>query len=190
MAPDSGSSTVNIDNEAHNSPDDVNTNGVNDRATTRSIPPWVITPDPNDGTFTTQPLQIPEGPFLPHHQYVVEDKHKKFQRGRRFDQYRTADPALLDQPLPDNSLRWLPFMSAGPQYQAADVEGARLMPDSWMGENVAWWSDEGQEVEHAPQEKRRTWILDSERRRGSVVRAKVGYITVLTEAGTLVSRKC
>jgi len=173
MAADSGSSTANANNDAHTlddeQPEDENTY---QRPQVRSIPPWVVEADPGAGLLSTQPLEMPEDPVLPHHQYMPEDPRKKAPKGRRFDPYRTAEPAMLDQTLAESSLRWLPFMVSGPRYAPRDVEGARLMPDDWMEENVAWWSG-GEEQAEPQHEKRRTWLLDLERRRGSVSHAKV-----------------
>ena len=175
MAPESGSSTVNPNNEVNTPASDQHQEQEQaraiDRPQVRSIPPWVINADSNDVGQSTQPLHMPEPPVIPHHQYMPDEQRKKVARGRRYDQYRTAEPAMLDQPLADSSQRWLPFMLSGPQYQARDTEGARLMPDNWMEENVAWWSPTQDDVESV-HEKRRTWLLDPDRRRGSVSHAK------------------
>lgn len=170
MAPESGSSTVNPNEVNTPSTDHHQDSGIS-RPRVRSIPPWVLNADSNDAGQTTQPIHMPEPPVVPHHQYMPDEQRKKAARGRRYDQYRTAEPAMLDQPLADSSLRWLPFMLSGPQYQARDTEGARLMPDSWMEENIAWWSPPQDDTE-SHHEKRRTWLLDPDRRRGSVSQAK------------------
>lgn len=140
----------------------------------RSLPPWIITPDPTDRQHRPQPPPRPQTPVLPHHQYLPEAQRGRTARGRRWDHLRNAEPAMLDQTVEQSSARWLTFMVSGPQYSQHEVEGAELMSDEWMEENVPFWTgDQDLADEHNEREKHRSFLMDMARRSGSVNRAKV-----------------
>ncbi|KAF2151815.1 hypothetical protein K461DRAFT_313624 [Myriangium duriaei CBS 260.36] len=145
------------------------------KARLRSIPPWIITPDLRDKQQAPQPppLLQPQTPVIPHHQYLPEAQRGRTARGRRWDHLRDAEPAMLDQTLEQSSARWLTFMLSGPQYRPSETNGATMMPDEWMEENVPFWTADQQMMEeHEQREKHRSFLLDVARRRGSINKAK------------------
>ncbi|TKX22681.1 hypothetical protein C1H76_5135 [Elsinoe australis] len=176
MAQDWASSTV-YNNHNTDTPDTKHNEDQNEdpRPQLKSIPPWVITPDQHDRrSQLVQPLLRPQTPVIPHHQYLPESQRGgRTTKGRRWDHLRNAEPAMLDQTLHESSARWLPFMLSGPQYKPIEVQGAQIMSDEWMEENMAVWPsnyDTGED-DH-PAEKHRSFLFDAARRRGSVNKAK------------------
>jgi len=163
MAPDSGSSTLNVNND----PAITTEEPAEEKRIVHSIPPWVQTRGETDHTNHGEPLLRPETPAVPNHHYLPAPQQDR-PRGRKWDYLRDAEPALLDQTLAESSSRWMPYMLSGPQPNSRDVEGARLMSDDWMQENMPWWTDPGEMGDDDQMEKRRlTWL-----RRNSVTNAR------------------
>jgi len=177
------STKINTDYSSHQKGDDDQNDGedeesiISPRSQLRSIPPWVLTPEiTNNRQFSAQPLLLrPETPLAPHHQYLPSDpaaqRSGRAAKGRRWDHLRTAEPALLDQTLDESSSRWLPFMLSGPQYRPADVFGAEVMGDDWMGQNIPAWSAGLDELDES-NEKRRSFLMI---RKGGMARMKVRH---------------
>lgn len=174
MAQDWASTTVVNNHNNNDSKDSVEDDQIIDRLQQpATIPPWIITPDINDKKRQSQLPAKPQTPVIPHHQYLPEAQRSKAARGRRWDHLRDAEPALLDQTLPESSARWLPFMISGPQYHPSEIEGVQVKSDDWMEENVPFWVADEQLARENHQEKHRSFLFDPARRRGSVNHAKV-----------------
>lgn len=94
-----------------------------------SLPPWVHV---NDGDE--------KAPFLEPEPVVPNTRHykpppTKYQPGRKWDRYRTAEPGLISAPIADEQTRWVPFMQSGPNPREYRGEG-RAMDSTWMEANM------------------------------------------------------
>lgn len=167
-AGDSGSSTLDPNAEAAPAGGDAVDNGRQ----IRSIPPWVLMAEDDHDPDHTQPLLFPNSSVTAKHHYLPAPQGHKAP-GRKWDHLRSAEPALLDQPLDMSSARWLPYMHAGPQPH--DLTGARLVSDEWMEQNVAGMNGPWQAHEDESQgdKEKGLWVLDPTRRKTVVSRAEV-----------------
>lgn len=107
------------------------------------------------------------------HHYLPAPPTQHKAPGRKWDHIRSAEPPLLDQPIDTNQKRWIPYMVSGPQPRG--VNGARLVSDAWMDENMPhlttpWTAAEPDQ----PSEKQKgLWLFTPERRSKTFGRIKV-----------------
>ena len=156
MAPDSGSSTLNQNHDATITAEE----SADYQRDVRSIPPWVQLREEGDHAGHAIPLLRPETPVAPTHHYLPAPQQDR-PRGRKWDHLRNAEPALLDQTLAESSTRWLPYMLSGPQPNTCDVEGARLVSDNWMQDNMPWFMNAGPSPDDLNEKQRSTWLQRS-----------------------------
>lgn len=130
----------------------------------RTIPPWVQV---SNHPLRNQSIVSRPGTAVPsHHNYLPAPPLDK-PRGRRWDAYRDAQPAMIDQPMDDSQTRWVPFMRSGPQYDSHDITNSQFVSDDWFDNNMPGWTV-GEDFEpNMLQDKPKSWL-----RRGSVTGAK------------------
>lgn len=94
-----------------------------------SIPPWVHLT--HDGA---PPLPEPARPNTRHWKPSPPHSYKP---GRKWDHLRSAEAVLISSPIAEQQEKWKPFMQSSPttRYEA-DNEGARLVSDAWVEENM------------------------------------------------------
>ena len=135
---DSLSTTINVNNDYSPSRD---TPPVDEKRVVRSIPPWVHTEDDDDEgdaddecdhrrRLLPMPTAIPAS-----HHYLPAPPHQHRAPGRKWDHLRNAEPPMITQPIATNQERWVPYMLSGPHPRG--VEGARIVSDEWMDENMS-----------------------------------------------------
>lgn len=180
-AVDSGSSTLDANNETPPSAHDVTA----DRTPAAAIPPWVQVAHTAEEAERIRRLKDPPNAIYATHNYLPAPQHKPQQHkapGRKWDHLRDAEPALLDQPLDVSSARWLPYMLSGPRYPEA--ERARLMSDEWMEENMpgmgpSWRTHAEAEAELAEKERAKGfWMFHAAGRRNAYTRTEVRRLFV------------
>ncbi|KAK4632060.1 Regulator of phospholipase D SRF1 [Fulvia fulva] len=93
-----------------------------------TIPPWVHINDSDE-----------KARFLPPEPSVPNTRHykppTKYEPGRKWDAFRTAEPGLLSMPIADHQTRWIPFMQSGPNPREYRGEGV-VKDEQWMAENT------------------------------------------------------
>ncbi|KAJ9621976.1 hypothetical protein H2203_006857 [Taxawa tesnikishii (nom. ined.)] len=127
---DSLSSTVNVNNHSETSQDLAS----DETRHVRSIPPWIHSADDEDEAEQTARLLRPSSTVTASHHYLPAPPQHNRPPGRKWDHARSAEPALLDHTLSASAERWKPYMMSGPQ--PGGFEGARLVSDEWMDENM------------------------------------------------------
>lgn len=80
---------------------------------------------------------------------------------------------MLDQPIDTNQQRWIPYMLSGPHPRG--IEGARLVSDSWMDENMAhmtapWEPSHDDQPDEKP---KGFWLFSATRQKRSLGKLKV-----------------
>lgn len=139
-----------------------------------SIPPWVHVNDNDEKT----PYLAPE-PALPNSRHY-KPPARKYDLGRKWDSYRTAEPGLLSAPIADHQTRWLPFMQSGPNPGEYRGEG-RVMSPQWMADNVPVFNRQFEEEDNKDPEAatripggfkgimyRGKWLISPERQEKTV----------------------
>ena len=105
----------------------------------QSVPPWVHANEtheaspfsrppparPNTRHYKPPPPGPPPPPRPPAHYKV----------GRKWDHFRSDEPALLSAPIAEHQLRWGPFMRSGPNPRENTAQ-SRLVSREWMVENM------------------------------------------------------
>lgn len=167
---DSLSSTLNINSDQLPSPADP----ADDNRAVRSIPPWVHTEEDEADEGDQRAHLLPPSRAIPaSHHFLPEPSNQHRAPGRKWDHLRSAEPALIDQPMEVNQERWLPYMLSGPHPRG--VEGARFVSDAWMDENMphltAKWHSE--EDKHEDANEKAYWLLSRDRRKQSFSHAGV-----------------
>lgn len=171
---DSLSSTLNLNSDQLPSPIDPAAAAADDIRVVRSIPPWVLTEEEEEDKHDQRTHLISPSRAIPaSHHYLPEPPNQHKALGRKWDHLRSAEPALIDQPMEVNQERWLPYMLSGPHPRG--IEGARYVSDAWMDENMPhltqpWHSEEEKHIE---EKEKRYWLLSRERRKQSFSRAGV-----------------
>ena len=162
---DSLSTTINVNNEHSPSRDAP----ADDNRAIRSIPPWVHTEDDEDEDDESDQGQrlLPLPTAIPaSHHYLPAPPHQHRAPGRKWDHLRDAEPAMIDQPMESNQQRWIPYMLSGPHPRG--IEGARIVSDAWMDENMAHMSNwEPNQIEQHDEKPKGLWLLSPARQRST-----------------------
>ncbi|OQN97861.1 hypothetical protein B0A48_16171 [Cryoendolithus antarcticus] len=128
-----------------------------------SIPPWVHISSSDSTPFLPQPSR----PNTRH--YKPPPSHYK--PGRKWDGYRTAEPALLSAPIAEHQVRWAGFMDSGPNPGVREEEG-RSMGAQWMADNVPIttraWEAEDEARADMPETLTGWWLFSPERQERTV----------------------
>lgn len=183
---DSLSTTINVNNE-HSPPRGAPPSDDNQEKNriVRSIPPWVHTEEDEDNNADQNQRLLPPSAAIPaSHHYLPAPPSQHKAPGRKWDHLRDAEPAMLDQPMATNQERWLPYMLSGPHPRGR--EGARIVSDEWMDENMAHMTEPWVPEEHSQQEKPKGyWLFSPARQRDTFARIQVSLF-----AFNMVHRVC
>lgn len=118
-----------------------------DPHTPYSIPPWVQSTF-NSRDITDRDLDEKTASPLPRPQPPAN-----YKPGRKWDQQRTAEPALLSAPLGEQMKRWDGFMHSGPNDQESRNAETKVVDQAWLDEHMPYLSASGwveQEEEQLP----------------------------------------
>lgn len=134
-----------------------------------AIPPWVHA---NDGEDEQDQLLTSPTHARPNTRHYKPPTHYK--PGRKWDHYRSAEPALLSAPIAEHQERWKAFMKAGPNPH--EPEG-RVVDAAWMEENMPHMNpnfnlDEDDAASHGITAKglmyKGMWLISPERQEKTV----------------------
>ena len=107
-----------------------------------ALPPWIHANE--DGDEEDNLLAAPSHARPSTRHYKPPTHYKP---GRKWDHFRSDEPALLSAPIADHHERWRGFMASGPHPHAAE---GRVVDAAWMEENMpALCGDWGNEDEKA-----------------------------------------
>jgi hypothetical protein len=159
-----------------------------------SIPPWVHVNEGEEEQESKEQdalLSTPSPRARPNTRHYRPSHPHHYKPGRKWDSLRSAEPALLSEPIAEHQQRWKPFMQSGPNPQ---TRGGRVVDAAWMDEhmpdlNPDWHPDDEAEVGTGPQGftakglmYKGMWLISPERQEKSI---RFFWVSVCLEKNTL-----